>query len=97
MPVTTPVEVSPCAKPMILIFLPLPARRTSSASTGFPQGTSTFTIFDDARVAISYMRSEKTPLTATMPSSPSSSEFSTDASIPPEPEAESGMVIRFSV
>ena len=61
MPVTTPVEVSPCAKPMILIFLPLPARRTSSASTGFPQGASTFTIFDDARVAISYITFDPWP------------------------------------
>ena len=34
--VITPEEVSPCAKPTILIFLPLPARRTSSASTGLP-------------------------------------------------------------
>src|SRR5467141_2219109 len=97
MPVITPVEVSPCAKPIILIFLPLPARCTSSATIGFPQGASTFTTFEDARVAISYMRSEKTPLTATMPSSPSSSEFSTAASIPPDPDAESGMVTRFSV
>src|SRR5207248_8874900 len=37
------------------------------------------------------------PLTQMMASSPASSAFSTDASIPPEPEAESGIVTRFSV
>jgi len=80
-----------------LIFLLLAARRTSSGSTGLPYGASTLITFDEARMPISYMRSENTPFTATMPSSPSSRVFSTDASIPPEPEAESGMVIRFSV
>ncbi len=34
--VKTPDDVSPCARPMILIFLPLPARRTSSGSTVLP-------------------------------------------------------------
>src|SRR5215471_6280739 len=34
--VSTPVEVSPCASPIILVCLPLPARRTSSGSTGLP-------------------------------------------------------------
>ena len=95
--VSTPVEVSPCASPTILIFLPLPARRTSSGSTGLPYGASTFVTFDEARVAISYMRSENTPFTATIASSPSSSTLTTDASIPPEPEADRGSVMRFSV
>src|SRR5205823_4343883 len=54
--VSTPVEVSPCASPTILIFLPLPARRTSSGSTGLPYGASTFVTFDEARVAISSMQ-----------------------------------------
>ena len=40
--VITPDEVSPCASPTILILRPLPARRTSSASTGLPYGASTF-------------------------------------------------------
>src|SRR5271170_3226758 len=95
--VKTPDEVSPCANPIILIFLPCPARRISSASTGNPYGASTLITFEVAREAISNMRSEKTPFTATIASSPSSSAFSTDASIPPDPDAESGIVKRFSV
>src|ERR1700720_487778 len=47
--------------------------------------------------AITYMRSENVPLTQQMASSPGSNEFSTAASMPPEPEAESGNVTRFSV
>src|SRR5205823_4069868 len=55
--VSTPVDVSPCASPTILIFLPLPARRTSSGSTGLPYGASTLVTLDEARLPISYMRS----------------------------------------
>src|SRR5260370_40605315 len=56
--VTTPDEVSPCARPTILIFLPAPALRTSSGSTAVPYGASTLVTFAGERSAISYMRSE---------------------------------------
>ena len=95
--VSTPVDVSPWARPIILIFLPLPVLRMSSGSTGLPFGASTLVTRDEARMAISYMRSENMPFTATTASSPSSSTLTTDASMPPEPEADSGMVMRFSV
>src|SRR6516162_5152741 len=36
--VTTPEEVSPCAKPIILILRPLAILRTSPGSLGFPYG-----------------------------------------------------------
>src|ERR1700722_9849717 len=50
--VKTPDEVSPCANPIILIFLPLPTRRTSSGSTGDPSGASTLITFELPRDAI---------------------------------------------
>src|SRR2546429_7179791 len=89
--------VQTCALPIFLIFLPLPVLRMSSGSTGLPFGASTLVTRDEARMAISYMRSENMPFTATTASSPSSSTLTTDASMPPEPEADSGMVMRFSV
>src|SRR5216684_8581658 len=95
--VSTPEEVSPWASPTILIFLPLPARRTSSASTALPYGASTLVTFAGVWDAITAMRSEKSPFTQMMASSPASKLFTTEASIPPEPEAESGIVSRFSV
>ena len=49
------------------------------------------------RSAMIAMRSENAPFTQTMHSSPSSSGFTTAASIPPEPEAEIGNVMRFCV
>ena len=53
----------------------------------------------DARMreAMMAMRSENVPLTQTMASSPGSSGLTTEASMPPEPQAESGNVTRFSV
>ena len=49
------------------------------------------------RSAMMAMRSENAPFTHTMHSSPVSSGFMTAASIPPEPEAEIGKVMRFWV
>ena len=43
------------------------------------------------------MRSENAPFTQTMHSSPASSAFTTAASMPPEPDAEIGKVMRFWV
>ena len=43
------------------------------------------------------MRCENMPFTQQMASSPASREFITDASMPPEPDADSGNVTRFSV
>ena len=87
---TTPVDVSPCASPINLIFFPLPARRTSSASTVLPTGASTRITLAGLRSAMTAMRSENIPFTQTMHSSPCSSGLSTAASMPPEPDAEIG-------
>src|SRR5271157_3948035 len=43
------------------------------------------------------MRWENMPFTQQIASSPGSSEFSTEASMPPDPEADKGNVMRFSV
>ncbi len=62
-----------------------------------PYGASTRITLAGMRSAIIAMRSENAPFTQTMHSSPASSGFITAASIPPEPEADSGNVIRFCV
>jgi len=84
-------------EPDNLDFLALAARRTSSGSTGLPYGASTLVIFAGVCDAITAMRSENTPLTQNDRFIAFFQSVSTEASIPPEPEAESGIVMRFSV
>ena len=62
-----------------------------------PRGAVTRITFAGVRSAITAMRSENMPFEQTMHSSPSSSTLKTAASMPPEPEAEIGKVMRFLV
>ena len=64
-----------------------------AAHTELPRGS----LSPGLRSAMIAMRSENIPFTQTMHSSPASSGFSTAASMPPEPEAEIGNVMRFCV
>ena len=91
--VTTPVEVSPWAKPTNLIFRPLPGDAHVLGSTGRPYGAVTRWIFAPVRSAMSAMRAENIPFTQTIASSPGSSTFTTAVSIPPVPDAEIGNVM----
>jgi len=91
MPVITPVE-SLHGQADNLDLSPCP-RGAHLPHHGFPYGASTFTTFDDARVAISYMRSEN-PVDRHDAFIAFFQEFSTDAQSA-RTDAESGMVIRF--
>jgi hypothetical protein len=92
---STPVEVSACTAAMTLGEEC--AASTRSASTGCPHSWSTVTTSAPVREATSAIRWPKSPLTATMATSPGPSVLTNAASMPADPVADSGRVRRFCV